>query len=73
LTNTPFRSLCAAENIKKQELILLIPDNKIITFERVQHSNLASKFIHKKFQNFFGENILFIAYILQDRKKPKDK
>ena len=62
----------AAQDIKKGDIILFVPDEYLIDMPKVSEgSEIAKKMFYHCTKNFFGQHILFAAYILTEKKKPR--
>ena len=68
------RGLYATCDIKKDEVILFVPDRYILCSERIidipQIDSIIKMIEKRKLKNVFGELIVFAIYILLEMRKP---
>ena len=67
------RGLMTTKDIKEGEIVLCIPNKFILGYHLASESPIGKQMLQKNLKSYFGQNILFVAYILEERrKKPKE-
>ena len=68
-----FRGLHAAGAIKKEEIVLLVPDRYILAYPVVSTTSIGKQIIDKDLRNFFGQHILYVAFLLEQKAMDPSK